>query len=106
MTPKKKKKILIVLIPIITIVIIATILITLYATTDFLKSDKTLFYKYISQNMNVVKMIVDNTSEKELTNLLRQNKYESKTELSSSYTEKINTSEENKNNDTNKLQFV
>ncbi|MBR3249823.1 MAG: hypothetical protein IKF83_03915 [Clostridia bacterium] len=105
MTPKKKK-LLIIIIPIITIVIIGIILTILYITTDFLKSNKTLFYKYISQNMNVAKMLVDNTSEKEYTNLLRQNKYESKSELSSSYTEKINTSDENKNNDINKLKLT
>ena len=105
MTPKKKK-LLIIIIPIITIVIIGITLTILYITTDFLKSNKTLFYKYISQNMNVAKMLVDNTSEKEYTNLLRQNKYESKSELLSSYTEKINTSDENKNNDINKLKLT
>lgn len=106
MNPNKKKKLLIIIIPIITIVIIGITIVALYITTDFLKSDKTLFYKYMAQNMNVIKTLVDNKSEKEYTNLLRQNKYESKAEVTGSYTEKINTSEENKNNDINKLKLT
>lgn len=106
MTLNKKKKILLITLPIVIIVIIIAILIMLYLTTDFLKSDKTLFYKYLSQNMDATKVLVDNTSEKQYTNLLRQNKYESTEELSGSYTEKINTSEENKNNDINKLKLT
>ena len=106
MTSKKRKKILIITIPIIIVIIIISILIMLYLTTDFLKSDKTLFFKYLSQNMEATKALVDNTSEKQYTNLLKQNKYESTTELSGSYTEKINTSEENKNNDINKIKLT
>ena len=106
MTSKKTKKILLIMIPIIIVIIIITILIMLYLTTDFLKSDKTLFLKYLSQNMEATKALIDNTSEKQYTNLLKQNKYESTAELSSSYVEKINTSEENRNNDINKLKLT
>ena len=106
MTSKKTKKLLLIIIPVIIIIIIISILLMLYLTTDFLKSDKTLFYKYLSQNMDIAKALVDNTSEKQYTNILRKNKYESTAELSGSYTEKINTSEENKNNDINKLKLI
>ena len=105
MTPKVKK-ILIITIPVFIVIIILTILIALYMTTDFLKSNDTLFFKYASQNVDAIKMLVDNTNEKEYTNLLRQGKYESESSLSASYTEKLNTSEENKNSDINKLKFV
>lgn len=98
----KNNKIIFIVIPIILIVIIM-ILAILYFTTDFLKSDKKLFLKYMSQNADAVRFVLDNKSEKEYSNLLKQNKYESSAELSATYTEKINTSEENKNNDINKL---
>ena len=104
--PHKSRKVLIILIPIILIAVIAIVLTMLYIRTDFLKSDKTLFLKYILQNVDVAKTIIDNTDEKELTNILRQNKYEATSELSGSYTEKINTSEENKNNNLNKIKVV
>ena len=93
----KNKKVLII-IPIV-IVFVILILAVLYFTTDFMKSNKTLFIKYISQNVDAAKIVFDNKSEKEYSNILRQNKYESVAELKSTYTEKIDTSEENKNND-------
>lgn len=101
MTPKIKK-IIIIAVP-IAIAIIVIILATLYFTTDFLKSDKTLFLKYMSQNIDAAKIVMDNKSEKEFTNILKQNKYESSSEINTTYTEKINTSEENKKNDINKI---
>ncbi|MBR3162679.1 MAG: hypothetical protein IKF17_01080 [Clostridia bacterium] len=100
----KNKKVLII-IPIV-IVFVILILAVLYFTTDFMKSNKTLFIKYISQNVDAAKIVFDNKSEKEYSNILRQNKYESVAELKSTYTEKIDTSEENKNNDINKLKAI
>lgn len=102
----KTKKIFMITIPIVLIIVIAIILVMLYFTTDFLKSNQTLFLKYLSQNVDTFKKLTDNTSEKEYTNLLRQNKYEATTELTGSYTEKMNTSEENKNNDINKIKLT
>ncbi len=104
MTPKAKKTVIIA-IPIV-IAILAAILVVLFITTDFLKSNKTLFLKYMSQNADEIKILLDNKSEKEYINLLKQNKYESTSELNSKYIEKINTSEENQNNDINKLKLV
>ena len=104
MTPKTKK-IVIVALPIIVAIIILSLAI-LYFTTDFLKSNEKLFLKYMSQNVEAFKMISDNKSEKEYTNLLKQNKYTSTTELNATYTENISTSEEKKDNDINKLKLV
>ena len=101
MTPKSKK-LIIIIIPIILILIIGLFLV-LYFTTDFLKSSKTLFYKYMAQNVDTAKMMIDNKSEKEYSNKLKQNKYEATTEVKGSYVENSNSSEENKNNDINKL---
>lgn len=103
---RKRKKILIISVPIIIIVLVSIVLLILYIKTDFLKSDKTLFLKYVSQNIDVMKAVLDNTNEKEYTNLLRQNKFESTADLSATYTEKVNTSQENKKNDINKLKLT
>ena len=104
MTPKQKK-VLIVTIPTVLVFIIVIIIAILYFSTDFLKSDKTLFLKYMSQNFDTAKMIIDNTNEKEYANILRQNKYESTGLLTADYTQNINTSQENKSSDINKLKL-
>ena len=104
MTPKTKKIVIIAILILSAGLIIGLAL--LYFTTDFLKSNEKLFLKYISQNAEAFKMVSDNKSEKELTNLLKQNKYESTAELNTTYTENISTSEEKKNNDINKLKLI
>ena len=104
MTPKTKKIIIIAVPILITIIVISMVI--LYFTTDFLKSNKTLFFKYMSQNIDNTKIIFDNKSEKEYINLLKQNKYEGLTEVSAKYIENMNTSDENKNNDINKLKLT
>ena len=103
MAIKNNKLIFIVIL--VVILLIITILAILYINTDFLKSNKKLFLKYMSQNIDAAKIVIDNKSEKEYTNLLKQNKYQSVSELNVTYTENINTSEENKNNDINKLKL-
>lgn len=100
----KNNKIIFIVI-LVVILLIITILAILYINTDFLKSNKKLFLKYMSQNIDAAKIVIDNKSEKEYTNLLKQNKYQSVSELNVTYTENINTSEENKNNDINKLKL-
>ena len=104
MTPKNKRTLIIVG-PIIALAIIILVIVILYLTTDFLKSKKDLFLKYMSQNVDAAKIVIDNKSEKEYSNLLKQNKNESKMEINATYTENINTSQENKNNDLNKLKL-
>lgn len=101
----RNKKILFILIPIVVILIILTILALLYFTTDFLKSNQTLFLKYASQNIDAAVTILDNTSEKEYTKMLQQNKYESNSELTAEYVENANTSAEDKSNNINKLKL-
>ena len=105
MTPKLKK-LLAIVIPISIIVIAIIVILILYFTTDFLKSNKTLFLKYISQDIDAAKMVIDNTSEKTYANTLRQNKYKADAELSATYTKNANTSEENTESDINKLKLT
>ena len=102
MTPKKKK-ILMISVPIIIIICIFIVFLILYLMTDFLKPNQTLFFKYISQNFDCFKLVTDNSSEKKNTNLMKQNPYESDLNISASYTEKVDTSEENKKHDINKI---
>lgn len=103
MTPKVKKIVLI-SIPIVTVILAITIAI-LYITTDFLKPNRTLFFKYMSQNVDAAKAVIDNKTEKEYSNILKQAKYNSTSQLSATYIENINTSEESKKNEINKLKM-
>ena len=103
MTPKAKK-ILFISIPVI-LAIIAIIIVVLYITTDFLKPNRSLFFKYMSQNIDAAKSVLDNKTEKEYSNILKQSKYNSTAQLSATYTENINTSEESKKNEINKLKM-
>lgn len=103
MTPKAKK-ILFISIPIV-LAIIAIIIVVLYITTDFLKPNRSLFFKYMSQNIDAAKSVLDNKTEKEYSNILKQSKYNSTAQLSATYTENINTSEESKKNEINKLKM-
>ena len=85
------KKLLIIIIPVVIIAIAA--MAVLYFTTDFLKSNKTLFFKYFTQNIDAAKIVIDNKSEKEYSNKLKQSKYEAKTTAKAGYTENMNSSD-------------
>ena len=81
----KTKKIIIILIPIIIVLIIGIVLAILYFTTDFLKSNQTLFLKYAAQNVEAFSTVIDNTDEKEFQEILNQNKYITNSELTAKY---------------------
>ena len=75
MTPKLKKIVLIA-IPIV-IAILTVLIVVLYITTDFLKPNRTLFLKYMAQNVDAAKYVIDNKTEKEYSNILKQRKFNS-----------------------------
>lgn len=102
----KTKKIIIILIPIIIVLIIGIVLAILYFTTDFLKSNQTLFLKYAAQNVEAFSTVIDNTDEKEFQEILNQNKYITNSELTAKYTQNANTSSEDTSNDINKLKLA
>lgn len=92
---KKKKK----LILIITLSVLLVLLITggvcayLYLNTDLLKSNQTLFEKYIGQNLSIAKEFIKQKPE-ELIDVLNRNKYTSNTTIKATYTSGIGTTAE------------
>ena len=102
--PKKKRKMIIL---IIVLSILLVLLITggvcayLYINTDMLKSNQTLFEKYIAQNFSIAKEFLEREPA-ELQSVLNQNKYTSNMTAKATYTSGIGTSEENKDSSINK----
>ena len=102
--PKKKKKKLIILIVIISILLV--LLITggvcayLYINTYMLKSNQTLFEKYLAQNISMAKEFIDRNPE-EMLDILERNKYTSNMTIKAVFTNGIGTTDENKNNTIN-----
>ena len=86
------------------IIIIAGLL--LYLKTDMFKSNKTLFAKYIGQNMENLKALETTLQEANYEETFKNNKYTENSEIKMNYTENIGTTSENTNNDINKLKLV
>lgn len=84
----RNKKLLIIIISVITILAVAgTVFGYLFMATDTFKSDKELFAKYMAQNIEAMKNVVDLKSNEVLQNLEDENKYEANIEVSSTYSE-------------------
>ena len=86
----KSKKILIISIIIILILVLAiagAVFGYLYMKTDIFKSDKELFAKYISQNLETLEKFSDIQTIKEYEELKDQEKYESDTTMKATYSE-------------------
>lgn len=84
----KNKKVLIIVIIIIAILCICGgILAYLFIATDTFKSDKELFAKYISQNIEIVEKFGDSQIIKTYKNLKDKEKYESNTVVNAIYSE-------------------
>ena len=85
---KSSKKILIfVIIMIIVLAIAGTSLVYLYLKTDFLKSDKVLFNKYIMQDIQSIQEIAQSNIYQTYKNVKSQNVYESNTDINISYSQ-------------------
>lgn len=102
MMPRKKRIAIIVTAIILIVLIIIGILIFLFAKTDIFKSKETLFIKYLSQNFDAIE-ILEYEDTLDIKSKLNNNKYEAKIEGKIQYTEDIGTSNENKDNDINKV---
>lgn len=87
MKQKSKKIIIIVVSIILALAILGGVLVYMYMTTDFLKSDTELFMKYISQNGNILGELADSTTQKTYEDLKNQNAYESTTNINLEYSE-------------------
>lgn len=85
---KSSKKILIfVIIMIIVLAIAGTSLVYLYLKTDFLKSNKVLFNKYIMQDIQSIQEIAQSNIYQTYKNVKSQNVYESNTDINISYSQ-------------------
>lgn len=105
---RKKRKMLIL---IITLSVLSILLIVggvcafLYFNTDMLKSNQTLFEKYILQNVSITKEMVQRKPE-EMLDILNRNKYTSNATINAKYTSGIGTSAESNNSTINSANVV
>ena len=93
MMTKKKRTMVLILVIIFIILILASIFVLLYLKTDMFKSSKTLFVKYLGQNIESFKDIENVINYDEKTNI-----YNETIEAKVNYTEKIGTTGENTEN--------
>ena len=105
MVKKKKRIVLAISIVAIFIILITAILVTLYITTDAFKSSKTLFEKYLGQNIEDVINIASFFEKDDYDKLLEQNKYTNNTEITMNYTEGVGTASEKTDSSINNLKL-
>lgn len=103
MMPRKKRRTIIIVSILMVLILIVITLVFLYLTTDMLKSDSTLFVKYIGQNIENIQSTYQKIEEDEYKELLEQNKYTTKTKVKINATEEIGTTSENTQNSINQL---
>ncbi len=105
MMPRKKRKILLVVLAIVFLFIVGGIsLILLYLNTDMLKSNATLFAKYLGQNIENMEEVLKQ-EENDFHQLLQQKPYEEETTIKVNYTENIGKTSENNDNEINQLRL-
>lgn len=103
MMPRKKRRLMIITSVVLIVIIIVAIFVALYITTDFLKSNSTLFTKYIGQNFSNIEKIFKNVSKNEYNELLEENKYTNTAEVKVNFTENTSTTSEGEQNPINQL---
>ena len=107
MIPRKKRRMIIMISVILVLLIILTAFLIVYINTDMFKSNKTLFEKYFSKNVeNINQMYTSLDSKTDYENSLEQNKYTVNTQINVNNTENIGTTEENTDNVINQLKIV
>ena len=105
MMPKKIKKMIILVIILFILLIMLTtggVFAYLYLKTDLLKSNQTLFEKYLGQNISIATEFLKQESN-ELMDFLNQNKYTSNTTVNFKYTSGIGTTAENNDSNINNV---
>jgi len=96
---------------IIILIVVAVLLligttVLLYFTTDFMKSNERLFYKYVSQDVDALIDIVGLKEEKDISNYLKQVPYEENSEVIVSSVKNANTNEEDRSDEINNLKLT
>lgn len=87
MMTRKKRRTILVLIILVVILIIAGIFALLYLKTDLLKSNRTLFVKYIGQTTNHLEGYINKVTESDYKTRLEQSKYTSDTNIDINYSD-------------------
>lgn len=105
MMTRKKRRTILVLIILVVILIIAGIFTLLYLRTDLLKSNKTLFVKYIGQTTSHLQGYINKVSESDYESRLNQSKYTTDTNIEINYSDGELTEEEASQNPINNLQI-
>lgn len=105
MMPRKRRRTILIILIVLVILVIAIAMTFLYITTDSFKSNRTLFAKYIGQNVENLNGMYSQKEEREYNKLLEQNKYITNTQVRVNYTENIGTSSENTENAINQLKL-
>lgn len=105
MVKKKKRIVVAISIAVIFIILITAILVTLYLTTDAFKSSKTLFEKYLGQNIEDIINIASFFEKDDYDKLIEENKYTNNTEITMNYTEGIGTTSEKTDSSINDLKI-
>lgn len=106
MLPRKKRIIILTSIIAIIILIISITFIFVYLNTDMLKSNKTLFLKYMEKNTENFMMVKDAVKNMIGDSKLQTNPYNEQTEIKVNYTKNMGTTSENTSNVINKLKLV
>ena len=105
MITRKKRKAIIITIIIFILLILITGFVLLYLMTDLFKGNKTLFTKYLSQNVNNIEEIYKTVTDTTYETTYLQNKYENQGQIKINYIQNLGTTAENTNNVINKLKL-
>lgn len=103
--PRKKRRAIILVAILTVIVAIITTLLILYFTTDMFKSSRTLFAKYIGQNVEGITTAYQRIAKNDYNELLQQNKYTTESKVKINYTKNIGTTSENTENSINQMEL-
>lgn len=106
MMPRKKRRTIIIVSILFIVLMIVTIMTILYLTTDMFKSNRTLFVKYMGQNLENLESTYQKIETNEFKQLQEQNKYTTQVDVRVNYTENIGTTSENAQNSINQLKLA
>ena len=102
MMPRKKRIAILIISIVVAVLTISGILVFLGLKTDIFKSNETLFAEYLMQNLHAIE-ILKNEDTLDIKTKLENSKYQSEIDASIEYIEDIGTSNENKDNNINKV---
>ena len=107
MIPRKKRRLILIVSIVLIILMLLIAFLLVYINTDMFKSNKTLFMKYLGQNVENMNEVYNQISQKsDYENSLEQSKYTVNTQINVNNTENLGTTEENTDNVINQLKII